>query len=856
MLTDADSLFFVVVRNSRHSSALALVDNGSSDGEEAKTKNEPNDGSECNDDDDSIHHRTSIPIVRLVEVPQGMYKLDFLDSSNDDFVASFVSTKTYLAQSDWNNLHTFASLLGKADILKQPANSSPDQPPSFLLLEDDVREVIHTFLPLEKLFSWNVLVEARQRGDLTWRYLRGVISQVRANVPFLTKDGLILHLTFHQFVALARLIHHHLETIAKTLPNVGYKVQASTSTADVQLKSNNGCVVQIAVVFGGDEAPTAIDIASNQDDRFVSWQSIDLTNDVPANVRIRSLKPNTPYDVYLRFEKRPKQGGLEAVVSSNDTDVLNSRISFHTDQTEHIFPTLDALSRDDQKTELLASIKDMNVRKQAQLSGHAIPKDADFSSDEWTAYFQWWRDNDGSVRDEFCTRELLFAASDKDIKRSAERDGIAMSERLSKDSSTRRLWKQKFCAWYYGNQAFASPAKEASTELAPSSFNVSPSIFTHDFALLESARSAGVVRCEQPRLGSFHNTVLRAKPKDESGKTEKNSQDVSVVVCEEDHNTLVSKGEEESGMIPIHISGVSKTKQKQTNPSKEPAHNGSTGHGEVVVTSVSEAKEASGEHAASTYSISTYDVAATSNNISMLESVEDSAKVDKPNPPDHDVSKPDDSTTCKLESPPYIESNENLSTNDDHVPESLDLVPEPTRLESQRRKFLNRLSTRINKAVSNVEKLSGGSSQLRGIELFRSKVKLVMFHQRLSSERALEEQLQNVTKSVESVDIFQEFDESIYDFGARKRAKKKNAELKQVHPETTKKAKLLHTVMLTRRAFSALLDWKRKRMAERLEVTTQSQGAQDRETCRYNGGRRRHTFLYWRGSRSEGCPAN
>ena len=261
-MPEEDDLGFFVIRNSRHS----IRGNDPSTGRavsptEAPHNDRTSDADERRDVDEASQRDTSsLPIVRLVEAPRGAYALDFRDARRS-FLAAFLAehavgggddaavttrpragavdddddddddVETYVEGRAWRHLEHFGLLVGRP--IEQRTDDGgrrrreqldPRYEGSFVLLEDDVRDVVHALLSLDALFSWPVLADARRRGRLRWRDIRACLSRARRGVPFLTpREGILrhvvrTHLTFHQFVAFSRLLERHLESMDDTPP--------------------------------------------------------------------------------------------------------------------------------------------------------------------------------------------------------------------------------------------------------------------------------------------------------------------------------------------------------------------------------------------------------------------------------------------------------------------------------------------------------------------------------------------------------------------------------------------------------------------------------------------------------------
>ena len=149
----------------------------------------------------------SIPIVHLVEAPHGMYTLDFCHA-HESFMANFLAEnetmesndandgdQTYIDGKAWRHLEEYSLLLrmfitkDNDEALKHTALNEHNGSP-FILVEDSVREVIHTLLSIDRLFSWQTLVDAREQGNLQWKDIRTYLSEVKQSPLSNARRGL------------------------------------------------------------------------------------------------------------------------------------------------------------------------------------------------------------------------------------------------------------------------------------------------------------------------------------------------------------------------------------------------------------------------------------------------------------------------------------------------------------------------------------------------------------------------------------------------------------------------------------------------------------------------------------------
>lgn len=428
----------------------------------------------------NVNLDASLSIVTLVKYSEGKYMLDFVHEEEDSIVASFLVNHTTEQRSNLDDdckqifiesislkyLQLYAVLLnlGTISLLNDDLDVQPFclqyhlQHSSFHLLPDHVQEVLNTLLPLEQLFSWSILTSARETGHLHWKDIRNFLANVKRNIPFTAVGPLLhhiiqTHLTFHQFVAFAKLVERHLQG----LPNVKVKIiQASTLSVNIQLTSNQNCTVCIGCLNDNECPPTAQQLKDHKN-KFVSWECINLVAESTTTVRLVGLKEGTVYDSYIYVSRT----NSEFPVASTDDDVLNSRCTIET-QGYHlidVFPVFDSMTKEEQGIELFASIKDKAVRLRAQADGLVLPglqdEESNYDNETWRLYIEWWKDNI-DVRYNFCMRELIFASQDEEVRRNAQKDGIVMSHDKSRDQAKRERWTRSFGLWYYYRQESAA----------------------------------------------------------------------------------------------------------------------------------------------------------------------------------------------------------------------------------------------------------------------------------------------------------------------------------------------------------------------------------------------------------------
>ena len=776
--------FSVVIRDSKHSvdaDAAVLVDKGNN----VQVKEEmPQMRQRC----DLL---SSVPVVKLIETSIGMYMLDF-GHSQGSFMSSFLAENAVVSKNNirmyidgkaWKHLISYAMLLGKniQDESREYLRSELDDDASSIcfssdieesvLLEDSVTDIIHTLLPLEKLFSWKVLVDSRSRGDLKWKDIRNLITQVREKLPLLSESGVLrnvvnVHLTFHQFISFARLLDNHLDTIANRLPSVIIKVvHVSTSTVDFELTSDYDCRVILAVMNDGQSCPGAAALKNQSDDMIVSQKNVNLKACTKTVVRIDSLNSDTHYNVYAHVEK------CGSSVVSSDDDILKSRIVVVTDFSSNMFPSFLDMEPDEQRIELFSCVKDKRVRSKAQQSGIIAPSNANEfvsvqeCSDSWSTFIHWWSFNQ-EVRIDFCSRELMFAAMDTDVRRGAEMSGISMGDRQSSDHMIRRRWKERFGAWYFGGMIVPD---KVNREEIHSPFHTN--IYTYNFSSGENA--IGLTRRDEQirlELPSFQNTVCRAS---------------SMMNYEEDNCSDERCGDT---AIMNHL-------KIEEGPSKTDKDNDAPLSLDVSGCAIISSRSVSMIEALPTLDSSTFE-----------------QRLWKPT-----KTKIDNGATLEKERLPDAKAIIGPILNGPEIENEQKQSPESSK--SNRHHFLRKINAKIDTAVTNLEKFSEGSKH-RGIELFRSKVRLIILLQRIAPGAAV------LTGSTESLDIFRQFDEKLYDFEALAAEHKKSRPVKQMKidkgrnkgAELFKKASLFRAAKLSRKTFTNWFNWTEKSLLEKEEM--------------------------------------
>eukprot|EP00986_Skeletonema_menzelii_P013002 scaffold7349_cov145-Skeletonema_menzelii.AAC.16 len=648
-----------------------------------------------------VNRDASLSIVRLIESSEGQYMLDF-GLENDPIITSFLDnhiednsgdSKIFIEDTSLKHLEVYAELAGVGSSIKGELEVQPSSEVlqhhfenykhSLYLLPDSVRTVLYTLLPLEKLFSWSTLTSARDEGLLRWKDIRKILSEVKRYVPFApTSDGLFrhiiqTHLTFHQFSSFAKLVEGSLQK----LPEVKVKVyQSSTLSIDVQLTSDQNCTLCIGCLPNAQLStpPSTQQLQECTEDIFVSWERVQLIAEEGEIVRLEGLKEGTVYDMYI-YVSRPSS---EFPVESTHADVVNSRSTVETQGCHliDIFPVFDSMTKEEQKVELLASTQDKSVRLKAQADGLVIPgideEQNDYDNETWRLYIEWWKDRLG-IRYDFCMRELLFASNNQEVRSFARKEGIIMSHGISKDRTKRERWARAFGSWYHNHEQEPTTGADSqiqiSTEAAQQQAN--PPVQTLNLPGSE---------VDEIKVGSlrpiFHSRTSKAEVK-----------------IEEEYNDSLGDA--------LVLQSITLPQSKVVSPS-------TTTHKDFT-------------KRCSTRNESTH-VPGVSSELASPESTSDSFHM---SPCGHDETKV----------PPHAQVSDTLG-------EELSITPKPTPSESSRltigvvgkvvgsfrHRFLRRLSTRIDTCLALTRPKT--PSSLRGIALFRAKVRLVMLLQKVSNK--------------------------------------------------------------------------------------------------------------------------
>ena len=407
---------------------------------------------------------------------------------------------------------------------------------------------------------------------------------------------------------------------------------------------------------------------------------------------------------------------------------------------------------------LLACINDKSIRKAAPV----IPISEDFvsietCSDDWIAFITWWAYNHGN-RTAFLTRELMHAASDQDIRRQAELNGISMRDRMSSDPQAREKWNTHFAAWYFGleyrDKMLLCGAKGTTSTVDRSSLEIQH----YDFKAI-----GGSVLADRPlssRQQSFKNKVLRAT-------LDTSDDDVHTEVRSDDNGTdepcEATSGSDRIELLNANMNITTMQSQRnftEARPKSAP----------LILPS------------------------------SCMDTSTELASKDETKPLD-------------------IESNDYVS--DQKTTSAVETGIVHIRTQHQRRRFLDKVTKKVQSARTQAELLSGGNRKIRGIALFRSKVRfliLIMKIQRVP------------TMSLDGMfDLF-DFDENACDFGTLNKTQLPRQKPLRYDPSVARELRLRNDTNLMKRVFSALRVWRGMQMAGRHEMLAKTTKAQDAYT--------------------------
>lgn len=185
---------------------------------------------------------------------------------------------------------------------------------------------------------------------------------------------------------------------------------------------------------------------------------------------VRSLEPDCDYYVFAfvaGWTIKVRELGMRDSAVTNER-IAKSRLDVKTNRDESIQIQWSSMTEDQQRTELLATLKSKDACAAARALGIDIPKPSDAKKSvqandpaaaaRWEAWAAWWP-NSGAVRIDFMRNEMLFAAKQsQELRDMAEAEGapieiadimLAKEGKIDDDPVRKRRW-DNFQRWYCG----------------------------------------------------------------------------------------------------------------------------------------------------------------------------------------------------------------------------------------------------------------------------------------------------------------------------------------------------------------------------------------------------------------------
>mmetsp|Transcript_48468 Transcript_48468/g.146228 ORF Transcript_48468/g.146228 Transcript_48468/m.146228 type:complete len:1542 (-) Transcript_48468:47-4672(-) len=424
-----------------------------------------------------IHRLVKLANVQIVEERDGLVILRCVgpdDRSLNLCVKDAGSGQLYVLRSCWKYVETFTrltrerpvtlfqlvseekneSIFDTAKITSETTFREEDLVP----VDDALNEKLKMSMRIERLFDWSDLRLAQQQGYLTWADVRSFVRNVQNEIPFVSSDGLVSHdkymLSFHQFVAVARLLTDHIGYLARAPAKlIGHTLEVTHCSVRVIVQADRPCRVIAMAAPSNNTLGTILASIKTQCLDSPSSEHFEINDECEkVAIEIRSLSPGTDYFVYLFGEHVV---GDEQVLSA-DADLFQSRLSIRT-RTEPeppLFPQWEGMDDVARSTELLAVVKDKGVVSKALRNGVQVPEvgilrgKVDFTENAWMLFVKWWQQSE--ARATFCEREVKHALGDNDIQAAARGQGVLCDEGDWRGTDPERLRKWKrFCRWYY-----------------------------------------------------------------------------------------------------------------------------------------------------------------------------------------------------------------------------------------------------------------------------------------------------------------------------------------------------------------------------------------------------------------------
>jgi len=363
---------------------------------------------------------------------------------------------------------------------------------------------------------------------------------------------------------------------------------------------------------------------------------------------------------------------LECQLSMNDN---NDELLLNIDISD-IFPLFDSLTLEEQKVELLACVKDKAVRISAQSCDVVIPTvptsadDNLTNNDEWNIYMKWWS-SITKIRSEFCMRELLYAEKDTNVRRNAQKNGnVSLRGRHSKNLTLREEYLRRFGCWYYGIEQDEKVRDDGSLVEDEKNENVNPTttIYTYDFETGQNSTNPTTDQIDSSNHLQMPNF---------HNKSWKPSSSV-VVIDQDDHETV-----------------------RETSALSQLMTIGSTTADNAIERPVF-----------------------CSDSTSISESVNEEE-------PQHHPREEDRESPISTTPTTIISNDKNQTMEDEPLLVCSKIKPaQKKKPVSFRRRFLSRVTMDIDNVASMVNKKKKDGDKLSGIELFRSKVRLIIMLKR------------------------------------------------------------------------------------------------------------------------------
>jgi hypothetical protein len=387
----------------------------------------------------------------------------------------------------------------------------------------------------------------------------------------------------------------------------------------------------------------------------------------------------------------------------------------------------------------------------------------------------WWLQNN-DIRTAFLTRELMFAASDEDIRRQAVLSGISMKKRASKDAKEREMWSNQFAAWYYGLDIPSGAQLGETRALKPTtSFYTSPHIQHYEF---DTDGNDEIPNRPFSSYRGLGNRVLQA---------------------------------------PIILDDDQQAAPEESSQLKSP--------GNIIVNAINPMEEEEKQ-------LLTMDMTITSmqrQSIASIEKIRASPLVAQSRytiPNDIDSSRRNRSAGSK-----QFTSSRPTGKCDDKRNSAVDSeVVIGAKSHSQRVRFLDKVTQKVSGARTKAEQMTGSSPNLRGINLFRSKVRLVILLMKLSSTPSRKSVFRLERDSAVApdnvFDIF-DFDEAACDFDALKKNQPSKERPLRYDPDEVDALRRRNDSKLLKKSFDAMMCWKNKQMMMRRDKNVKNVKARE-----------------------------